>query len=110
MKVFHWFSTVALVSPRFQGLGDQALGLSLFFTRFWSREVENLCFSTNFGKVPSNATHERSIMCIQFKKIYRIIESFRSNKIPYKINNKLGGISIPRTEEPATTPTENLGE
>ena len=31
-----------------------------------------------------------------------------SVKRQYKINSKLGGISIPNTEEPATTPTENL--
>ena len=33
-----------------------------------------------------------------------------SVSIPYKIRSKLGGINIPRTEDPATTPTENLGE
>ena len=29
-----------------------------------------------------------------------------SVKRQYKINNKLGGINIPKTDEPATTPTE----
>ena len=28
---------------------------------------------------------------------------------PYKINSRLGGISMPSTEEPATTPTEKRG-
>ena len=32
-----------------------------------------------------------------------------SARMPKTINNRLGGISMPSTDEPATTPTENRG-